>query len=154
MNLDIFRCLNGISWKNLSQPHLDLSDWGSVIQKQCMPWKKYSTLFSDSGINDFFIFMVVVSLWKLFHSGGHAQYPTGRGPGSRIIGIRKIDIWMRKTKMFRIVLKEKEGQIIFTIKKTCELLKLKLLKDQTIFLRVRMAHTHIYKILMLAGRIM
>ena len=51
--------------------------------------------------------------------------------------------------MFRIVLKEREGQILLTIKKSCELSKLKLLKDQTIFLRARMAHTRTYKILIL-----
>ena len=152
MNLEILRYVGGISWKIISQPHLDLSDWEVTLQKQCTPWKSSLTLFGDTGSNAVCTTIVGVNWWKRFHSGGFVQYPTGRGPGSKIIGIRKIDIWMWKTKMFRIVLKEREGQILLKIKKLCELLKLKLLEDQTIFLRARMVHTRTYKILILAGR--
>ena len=56
---------------------------------------------------------------------------------------------MRKTKLFRIVLKEREGQILLTIKKPCELSKRKLLEYQTIFLHARMIHTFTYEILIL-----
>jgi len=152
VNLEILRYVGGISWKIISQPHLDLSDWKVTLQKQCTPWKSSLTLFGDTGSNAVCTTIVGVNWWKRFHCGGFVQYPTGRGLGSKIIGIRKIDIWMRKTKMFRIVLKEREGQLLLTIKKSCELSKLKLLEDQTIFLRARMVHTRTYKILILAGR--
>ena len=51
--------------------------------------------------------------------------------------------------MLRIVLKEREGQILLTIKKSCQQSKLKLPEDQTIFLRARIAHTCTYKTLIL-----
>ena len=54
--------------------------------------------------------------------------------------------------MIRIVLKEREGQIVLKIKKSCELLKLRLLEVQTIFLRARMVHTRTYKTRILAGK--
>ena len=85
------------------------SDWEATQKKQCTPWKSSSTSFGDTGSNAVCTTIVGVNWWKRFHSGGFVEYPTGRGPESKIIGIRKIDIWIRKTKLLRIVLKEREG---------------------------------------------